>query len=151
MDESGLPSSLLFNLDKESLFSFKCQRCGACCYNKEIPLSPSEARRLAQRLRHPAPTFFLESNEEGKPVLRRKADGSCIFLEPQGCRVYPDRPLVCRLFPLGLIQDEQGNQHFGVMPLHPDCLGLLGTDGTVSSYLKSQGFGPRLRISKRSR
>jgi hypothetical protein len=25
------------------------------------------------------------------------------------------------------------------MPLHPDCLGLFGTDGTVESYLESQG------------
>jgi len=25
------------------------------------------------------------------------------------------------------------------MPLHPDCLGLVDTDGTVGSYLESQG------------
>jgi len=25
------------------------------------------------------------------------------------------------------------------MPPHPDCLGVYGTDGTVESYLKSQG------------
>jgi hypothetical protein len=25
------------------------------------------------------------------------------------------------------------------MPLHPDCLGLFGTDGTVESYLEAQG------------
>ena len=28
------------------------------------------------------------------------------------------------------------------MPLHPDCLGLFDTDGTVESYLESQGTRP---------
>jgi hypothetical protein len=34
------------------------------------------------------------------------------------------------------------------MPLHPDCLGLFGTDGTVESYLESQGTLPYFRYDE---
>jgi hypothetical protein len=62
--------------------------------------------------------------------------------------VHPDRPLVCRLFPLGQIVDQQGKPKYASMPLHPDCLGLFDTDGTVDSYLESQGAGPYFRYDR---
>jgi hypothetical protein len=34
------------------------------------------------------------------------------------------------------------------MPLHPDCLGLFGTDGTVESYLEAQGTLPYFRYDQ---
>jgi hypothetical protein len=34
------------------------------------------------------------------------------------------------------------------MPLHPDCLGLFGTDGTVESYLEWQGARPYFRYDE---
>jgi hypothetical protein len=34
------------------------------------------------------------------------------------------------------------------MPLHPDCLGFFDTDGTVESYLESQGTGPYFTFDK---
>ncbi|MGQ9672582.1 MAG: YkgJ family cysteine cluster protein [Candidatus Aminicenantales bacterium] len=140
MDESGLPSSLLFNLQKNSPFSFKCQACGACCYNKSIPVSSDEVSRIARRLGLGRREFFRIYIEENHPVLQLKPDGSCIFLGPGGCSIYPDRPFVCRLFPLGYIIDKAGRVNFGVMPLHPDCLGVLGTESTVWAYLRSQGI-----------
>jgi len=148
MDESGLSSSLRFNLQKASPFSFKCQACGACCHNKAIPVSPYEALGLARNLALKTAEFWRSCVEKESPVLRLKPDGSCIFLRPEGCSVYADRPLVCRLFPLGFIADDNGRQRFGVMPLHPDCLGVLGTDGTVRSYLKSQRVRPYFQADK---
>lgn len=139
MDQAGFPSALVFDLKRRSPFSFKCQVCSACCYNKAIHVSPYEALRLARNLGVTITSFYKDYTEEGNLTLRNKPDGSCVFLNPKGCGVHPDRPLVCRLFPLGQIIDKSGQERFASMPLHPDCLGLLGTDGTVESYLDSQG------------
>ena len=36
-------------------------------------------------------------------ALAVRPDGSCVFLGPQGCSVHAGRPLVCRLYPLGVV------------------------------------------------
>jgi len=148
LDSAGLSTALRFNLNMDSPFSFKCQVCSVCCSNKAIRVGPYEALRLSRRLGISTTDFLRLHTEEVDPILRNKSDGSCVFLGTHGCTVYPDRPLVCRLFPLGLLQDEQGGSRFGVMPLHPDCLGLIDTDGTVETYLKSQGAGPYFRYEQ---
>ncbi len=142
MDQDGIPGPLLFNLKRESPFSFKCQVCGACCHNKAIQVAPYEALRLSRNLGLSTTDFYRNSTEEGGTVLRARPDGRCLFLGPAGCSIHPDRPLVCRLFPLGLIKDNEGRTRYGVMPLHPDCLGHFDTDGTVESYLGSQQLKP---------
>lgn len=134
-DEGGLS----FGLRRDSPYSFKCQRCGVCCNNKRIVPSPDERARLAAFLSVDEERFSAEYLDPASDELRLTKDGDCIFLSPEGCRVHPARPLVCRLFPLGVLKDEAGNESFGIMPLHPDCLGMLGTDGTVEEDLKTQG------------
>jgi hypothetical protein len=138
LDDSSQPSSLVFNLSRSSPFSFKCQVCGACCHNKAIRIAPYEALRLARNLGLTTTEFFQVYVEKGGLVLRLKPDGSCVFLKPEGCSVHHDRPLVCRLFPLGQIIDQEGQERFSVMPLHPDCLGILAAESTVEAYLESQ-------------
>jgi hypothetical protein len=148
MDQVGHPTALVFNLKRKSPFFFKCQVCGVCCTNKAIRISPYEALRLARDLEISTSEVYRSFAEEGGTVLRNKPDGSCIFLNPRGCGVHPDRPLVCRLFPLGQIIDSRGEPRYASMPLHPDCLGLFDTDGTVESYLESQGTGPYFRYDR---
>ena len=131
--------SLSFRLDRNSPYSFKCQRCGVCCNNKRIKPDPEERSRLAVFLGISSDRFSADYLELSTGELRLTSNGDCLFLGPDGCRVHPARPLVCRLFPLGLIRDENGQEKFGVMPLHPDCLGMLRTDGTVDDDLRSQG------------
>jgi len=132
-------ASLSFRLTRESPYSFKCQRCGVCCNNKRIIPSPVERARLAAYLGLAEEAFGQEFCDPLSGELRIKPDGDCCFLGPDGCRVHPARPQVCRLFPLGLLRDEEGRESFGIMPLHPDCLGLLGTDGMVEEDLEAQG------------
>lgn len=141
MDYAGSSTALAFDLKEESPFSFHCQICGVCCSNKAIGLSPYEALRLARRLGLTTTAFLQKQTEKGEGILRNGPDGSCLFLSSSGCCVYADRPLVCRLFPLGLISSEYGRKKYAAMPLHPDCLGIFDTDGTVGSYLHSQGTG----------
>ncbi len=148
MDESGNPTSLAFNLSRHSPFFFKCQVCSACCHNKAIQVGPYEALRLARRLGSTTTDFLARYTEPGTAVLKNKPDGSCVFLAPSGCGVHPDRPLVCRLFPLGQIIGPQGEERYARMPPHPDCLGFFDTDGTVDSYLASQDTGPYFMFDK---
>ena len=145
MDQAGHPTALVFDLKRDSPFAFKCQVCSACCQNKAIRIAPYEALRLARNLKITTTEVYRAYTDEGGIILRNKPDGSCIFLDSRGCGVHPDRPLVCRLFPLGQIVDSQGATKYASMPLHPDCLGLFGTDGTVESYLESQGALPYFR------
>ncbi|MBN1938081.1 MAG: YkgJ family cysteine cluster protein [Candidatus Aminicenantes bacterium] len=132
-------ASLSFRLTLESPYSFKCQRCGACCNNKRLSLSPAERARLAEFFRITDEVFTREYLDPESGEVKVGKNGDCGFLGPFGCRVHPARPQVCRLFPLGILRDEEGREFFGIMPLHPDCVGLLGTDGTVEEDLKAQG------------
>jgi Fe-S-cluster containining protein len=44
--------------------------------------------------------YYYDLVSEGKILqLRTKRNGSCIFFEKGSCRIYPSRPLACRIFP----------------------------------------------------
>jgi len=151
MSDSGPAAPLVFGLELSSPFSFKCQACGACCHNKAIDIGPHEAARLAANRGLPVEEFRRTFAEEDGMTLRNRPNGSCVFLDRARCAVHPDRPLVCRMFPIGLIRDGQGRERFGVMPLHPDCLGIVDDDITVELYLEDQGARPDLAIYRRAR
>ena len=82
-------------------------------------------------------------------TLRSEADGPCVFLTSSGCRVHPRRPLVCRLYPLGRSNNERGEERFAVFPAQPECEAVVGRDGTVETFLESQGVAPYLGWSRR--
>jgi Fe-S-cluster containining protein len=130
--------SLIFGLSRESPFFFKCQRCCVCCSNRTIRLGSYEILRLSRNLGITIGAFLQTFCEDKSTILRNKPDGGCIFLAPQGCGVHPDRPLVCRLYPLGVLWGAEGEERFANMPPHPDCLGYLSDEGTVADYLASQ-------------
>jgi Fe-S-cluster containining protein len=139
MCDGGRAAPLIFDLELDSPFSFKCQACGACCYNKAIEIGPHETERLAANRGLPVDEFLRVYAEDDGATLRNRPDGGCIFLAAGRCAVHPDRPLVCRMFPLGLISDGRGRERYGCMPLHPDCLGIVDRDETVKGYLDGQG------------
>ena len=82
---------------------FSCQQCGACCGGGPgyVWVRQEDRSRIAS---------FLGVDEEqfverycrralGKVSLVEKDNLDCVFLEPEGCRVYPVRPPQCRTFP----------------------------------------------------
>jgi hypothetical protein len=78
-----------FRCTKERL-----ERCrAACCGPVPIPLGTWHRLRSLAR-------DAEEIVQAGDVVVPRTADGSCVFLdlETYACRVYDDRPEVCRLF-----------------------------------------------------
>jgi Fe-S-cluster containining protein len=140
---------LSFNLTLSSPFNFTCHRCCACCYNRHIELNNYEIFRLTEYLRLSRQEFLNQFADLGpRPSLKNKGSGACIFLGSSGCSIHPVRPLVCRLFPLGLLFGPSGEERWGIMPLHPDCFGLISFEGTLADYLQSQGANPYLRFER---
>jgi len=110
---------------------------------------PHEVLGMSRVLGIGTTEFLALYTDNGGTTLRSEADGPCVFLTASGCRVHPRRPLVCRLYPLGRMTDETGVERFGVFPAQPDCEAEAGHEGTVSSFLESQGVAPYLEWSRR--
>ena len=138
-----------FSLDRESTFSFTCRVCGRCCTNKLILAGPHEVLGMSRVLGVSTTEFLARHTENGGTTLRSEADGRCVFVTASGCRVHPWRPLVCRLYPLGRMTDALGKERFALSPREHECETEVGYDGTVASFLESQGVGPYLDWSRR--
>lgn len=92
---------------------FSCLFCGACCSgpDNEVMVSPPEIEVLAaatglsrDEIAEPYPEWIRQDGFTFTFgwVLRRGADGNCIFLERNRCRVYGNRPHICRTYPFML-------------------------------------------------
>ena len=124
-------------------FGFVCSRCSRCCYDKIIQVNPYEVARLGRSLGVTSGEFAARHTDQGLGVhLTRRDDGACEFLGPQGCTVHADRPLVCRLYPLGRHVSDDGSERFSRMTPHPQSEGEFTRDGTIADYLQAQGAGP---------
>jgi Fe-S-cluster containining protein len=124
-------------------FSYACLRCRRCCSNKRIQINPYEAARLAGGRGETTATFRERWTLDGQGVvLGQTPDGACVFLGPEGCTVHADRPLVCRLYPVGRHISPEGRVWFTDVDLHPPPGGVFGADGTIAAYLESQSAGP---------
>lgn len=90
----------------------RCARgCSACCLD-DLTVFPVEAERI--RREHAA---LLEN-------ARPAPEGRCAFLDPSGaCRIYADRPAVCRTqgLPLRLLLEDEAEEiveHRDICPLN---------------------------------
>ena len=124
-------------------FGFVCGRCSRCCHDKVIQVNPYEVARLARGLGMSTGEFAARHTDQGLGVhLLRRDDGACEFLGPEGCTVHADRPLVCRLYPLGRHVADDGSERFSHMTPHPRSEGEFTGDGSIADYLEAQGAGP---------
>jgi uncharacterized protein len=125
-------------LTRDSAFGFSCGRCIGCCHNKKIQLNPYEIARMASYLGI-STTAFITRYTVGGTVLKNREDGACIFLETKGCSIHPDRPLVCRLYPLGRHIRHPWVETFSQFEPDPGCKGCFSQGGTIETYLETQG------------
>jgi uncharacterized protein len=86
--------------------TWNCSRCAECCrWPGHVLLTDPDIAALAGHLGMSPPEFIerhtrLASNR-AQLSLTERADGACIFLDGDACRVYEARPLQCRQFPIG--------------------------------------------------
>ena len=137
------------NLDRETPFAFSCMRCLACCRNKKIQINPYEIARLARNRRLSTADFLDRYTTEGGTFLTWDAEGTCVFLDSQGCSVHEDRPLVCRLYPLGRHVRNTMEESLSEIEPDPECQGIYGKDGKIRDYLESQGALPFMAAADR--
>lgn len=82
----------------------ECQRCTACCrWPGQVRIDPAEAGRIASHLGVDEHEFIqaytrLNTARTGL-ALTERADGACVFLEGNECRVQAVKPQQCRDFP----------------------------------------------------
>ena len=83
---------------------YECDRCTACCrWPGQVRLSNAEISAMAEFLAVPEHEFIqsftrLDSSRTAL-ALEDKANGECIFLDGNDCRVNPVKPQQCRSFP----------------------------------------------------
>ena len=129
-------------------FGFTCSRCLHCCRDKRIQINPYEIARLSRSLGIGTTEFRARHTEAGNGTcLAFKPSGECEFLGPEGCSVHADRPLVCRLYPLGRHIRADGVESFSHVPPHPLSRGNFDTCGTIESYLEAQDAAPFIRAA----
>ena len=133
---------------RQEAFGYTCARCLRCCYHKHIQLNPYEVARLARQVGVSTTVFRAEFTQEGAgKALSQTETGACVFLGPDGCTVHPNRPLVCRLYPLGREVFNTGEESYVHLTPHPQSEGKLSKAGTIARYLEEQGAAPFIRAA----
>jgi len=128
---------------REQTFGYLCHACSRCCHGKVIQVNPYEIARLARNRGMSTSEFQKKWTEDGKgTVLARTADDACVFLGSGGCTVHADRPLVCRLYPLGRRYSPDGRESWLELAPHPQSEGEYTKRGTIAQYLATQRAEP---------
>ncbi|MEW6598618.1 MAG: YkgJ family cysteine cluster protein [Pseudomonadota bacterium] len=124
---------------RDQVFGYECRRCLRCCRHKRIQLNPYEVARLARARGLSTTELRARHTVEGRGVeLAQAANGDCVFLGPGGCTVHPDRPLVCRLYPLGRFVGFDGQETFRRARPHPESAGVYHDRSTIADFLADQ-------------
>lgn len=124
-------------------FGYICNRCLRCCHHKHIQVNPYELARIARNrgvtTRECRQRWTLD--EQGT-VLKQTDAGACVFLGDEGCTIHPDRPLVCRLYPLGRHVSPDGSESYSHLEPHPQTAGEYTGKGTIADFLAAQDAAP---------
>ena len=111
---AGYPDEQFRQIIRE--VGFECNLCGKCCtrdFNDHAFLLDADAaliRDLDEAALVPAPYYEL-CDQEGTfyvsgYAIRSRRDGTCHFLEKGRCRIYAQRPQICRIYPYSLHREE---------------------------------------------
>ena len=133
-------------MDDEGAFSYVCNRCGLCCRDKVITLSPYDVIRIARAAKVSTGAAVARYTMRRGSLLRFLPDGRCSALEGPRCTIHPGRPLACRLYPLGLERAPGGDgagyvERFVQLEPAIGSLGVYGVAGTVAEFLDGQRIG----------
>jgi hypothetical protein len=109
-------------------------------------VNPYEVLRLARAVGLATGEFIDSFIDLDRMALRCSSDGTCVFLGDSGCTVHADRPLVCRLYPLGRIV-RGDHERWVVLPESDGSEGTFGLERSVYDYVDAQGALPYMRAA----
>ncbi len=147
----AIPSTATTTLAPTDLLPLTCTREGTCCHGKIVWLNPWELARLAAGRNLSAPAFRAAHVDHGIRLRFTgppgKLGAACSqYGADQGCLAHPQRPLACRLYPLG--REKRGkDQRYVYEGVTFPCLTGCPNVTTlprlaVADYLAQQGVGP---------
>ena len=125
-------------------FGYICRSCSQCCPRKYIRVNPYEVARMARFLQISTTQFRDFYTEQNGAILKRNDSDTCVFLGDGGCGIYPERPLVCRLYPLGRQVAADGTEEWEHADRPAQSQGTCTSDGTIADWVASQGAQPFL-------
>jgi uncharacterized protein len=128
-------------------FGYACRACSRCCAHKIIQVNPYEVARLARLMGLSTADFRARYTESGGAILKRTDDDVCVFLGETGCSVHPDRPLVCRLYPLGRRVSPDGVEVWVRATPHPQSEGVYSKNGAIGDFIAAQDALPFMRAA----
>ena len=136
-------------VDRNGNFSYACNRCGLCCRDKVIALSPYDVIRIARAAGISTGEAVVRYTIRRGSLLRFLPEGHCVALDNAQCRIHAGRPLACRLYPLGLERAPSAGMTSWVerfVQLEPAAgsAGVYGSSGTVEEFIEAQGTVPYL-------
>ncbi len=133
---------------KPSKFKFECQKCGACCQNRDaIPVTFSDLARWTKQgsfmtiiLPHLELKGVSDEDQLGQlaliPYIKMKDEdengkGNCPFFDDENkiCNIYFTIPLFCKTFPLYF----NGEKYY---VSDPTCLGINKGEMTKEKLLE---------------
>jgi len=152
-------------IEENEPFTFDCHKevgCFThCCRQLDLALTPYDVLRLKNALdMHSAKfleNYVIIEREEGEAFPRfyltmvDDGNASCVFVDKDGCSLYPDRPGACRVYPLGRASMRTSNgsikDHY-VLLNEEHCQGFKEScKQTPLEYSRQQGFDKYNRIN----
>jgi Fe-S-cluster containining protein len=138
-------------------FKFTCDKSGRCCKNRftdPIILSPYDVLRLRKNLNIATIEFLQEhghlvlGSDSRLPLVLLKYQwdspirNQCSFLKDNQCSVYEDRPLRCRLYPLGRIRGAGDKSFYFLTDGVSYCNFGKGQEHKIEDWLEESGLEP---------
>jgi Fe-S-cluster containining protein len=102
-------------------------------------------------------TVYTLDPHSGFPVISirmaKDPELACPFVRSAGCSVYADRPMACRLFPLGVAMGEKQDGNSDIFFFELDISGCLGVNEerilSIEKWRDDQGLIPYMDMNKR--
>ncbi len=114
---------------------YSCHGCGNCCRDFTVQLRKEDLRRLKEQNWEARLGESVTMTLRGRAYLKRRADGACVFLQPDGkCRVHAEfglhgKPVACRFFPFSLSPSSE----VSIAGLNFACQSVLESNGAALS------------------
>ena len=109
-------------LGPEDTFLFGCKQCGCCCRNREelITVTGYDIYNIAKGMSISAAEAAMKyctispGQTSALPIahLNQRLDGSCSLLRKGLCMVQKNKPIACRLYPVGRYYDGKEQRYF---------------------------------------